>query len=282
MKIIKFLIVSLLIDLIISIKMLKQKEEEEVNQHSEEDEEEIHHSDEEIDDDSGHYNLNVTDSLSLDGYLTSSLNATIALNNDTSNNYVETIVRDIVPYPTSPAVAEHLQSSSSVAEHIKSSPASDSNFLRLSTFSSCLNVCGRKFSDCSCEKECEKDNSCCSNYLSCLQIQKLYSESEDLLYCEYSSSLDQSICSQCNKGFFFYKHTCLHRCPHRTHVNRQNKVCETKHCDSDAECEKCEDGHCFKCFRGSYLHEGKCGETCPDGTYADRESWRCKKRRGSQ
>ncbi len=87
---------------------------------------------------------------------------------------------------------------------------------------------------------------------------------------------NKQICLMCNEGFFYYKNTCLKKCPNDTIELDNNNICvDRKSCEVN-NCEKCiNNSKCVKCIHGLYLYENECHEKCPNGTRANRINFTC-------
>jgi len=97
-------------------------------------------------------------------------------------------------------------------------------YIKAYTFSRCINKCGMKFTDCSCEDTCKTKGNCCSDYKFCEILEKNKIEAKNITNCEFST-IDSKICLQCMEGFYLYENFCLDKCPHKTKALDNNKIC---------------------------------------------------------
>ncbi len=112
------------------------------------------------------------------------------------------------------------------------------SFLMAYSIGSCVNKCGNKSVDCSCDPQCKKSGDCCNDYLihNCdriLDVSKIYTEEcpKECLLCDKVSSEDAKddkklICIQCPEKSLFYKGKCYKKCPQDTFINNINDTCK--------------------------------------------------------
>jgi hypothetical protein len=124
-----------------------------------------------------------------------------------------------------------------------------------------------------------KNGDCCSDYQFCEAVEESHTTSTSISNCKFST-IDKSICLQCQDSFFYYNNTCLKGCNEDQVVNSENRLCIDKNDCDQKNCEKCgSDGKCERCFNGFFLFEESCVSICPKGYRADRKEFRCQEKK---
>jgi hypothetical protein len=93
-------------------------------------------------------------------------------------------------------------------------------FSKSYTISRCVNSCGKDFFDCSCNINCVKNGTCCSDFKFCLVIDKINKIDTKIPNCKYSDEQDL-ICLQCKENFYYFNNECLKKCPNKN-KNKEN------------------------------------------------------------
>lgn len=146
-----------------------------------------------------------------------------------------------------------------------------------------MNKCGVTFDDCSCDIDCKRNGTCCSDYKHCdfieeknkeMKINRQVCKVENCSNCMIRKN--KEICLMCNEGFFYYRNNCLSKCPNNTIELDNNNICIDKISCKVNNCEKCQHKvKCEKCIHGLFLYENQCLEKCPIGTRANRIDFTC-------
>jgi len=87
-------------------------------------------------------------------------------------------------------------------------------FNRAYTISRCVNSCGKDFFDCSCNNNCVKNGSCCSDFKFCQVIENSHTSETKLPNCLYADEQD-TVCLQCKENFYYFNNECLLKCPNK-------------------------------------------------------------------
>jgi proprotein convertase subtilisin/kexin type 5 len=152
-------------------------------------------------------------------------------------------------------------------------------YIKAFTMSKCLNSCGKKFNDCSCEINCKREGTCCSDYDYCNTIEENVQNINTVVNCSICSS--DIKCLQCEEGFYMFNSNCYNKCPIGSKsYNDINKLCIEDNSKSSIEyCALYDDNSnnlCKQCNDQYYLlNNNQCVTECPISYIADKEFKKC-------